>query len=125
MERTVLSFLSHAHFYISYTVDIVHSTYQNNRPALLMAAQNRVPGMPVAVPVAASVPPVPPRTVEKNLIDCGLTTLQADKGIDQGLETCLVIAIMTPEPTMDKLYELKQPPAFRISQEVRLSARHK
>jgi hypothetical protein len=44
--------------------------------------------------------------------------------VDHGLDTFLAIALMTPEQ-IDKLYELNQPPAVRIIQEVRLSARSK
>jgi hypothetical protein len=44
--------------------------------------------------------------------------------VDQGLDTCLAIAHMTPEQ-INKLYELNRPPAFRIIQEVRLLARSK
>jgi hypothetical protein len=44
--------------------------------------------------------------------------------VNQGLDTCLAIALMTPAQ-IDKLYELNRPPAVRIIQEVRLSARLK
>jgi hypothetical protein len=79
--------------------------------------------MPIAVPVAEIIPPIP-RTIEDVLIYCGFTELQADIAVDQGLDTCLVEALMAPEQ-IDKLYELNRPPEFRIIQEVRLSARSK
>jgi hypothetical protein len=79
--------------------------------------------LPVAIPFAAVAPPAP-RTIEDALVECGFSAQQADIDVDQGIETCLPIALMTPEQ-IDKLYELKRPPAIRIIQEVHLSARHK
>jgi hypothetical protein len=49
--------------------------------------------LPVAVPFAAMLPPVP-RTIKDVL---GFTAQHADIAVDQGVETCLIIAIMTPE----------------------------
>jgi hypothetical protein len=68
--------------------------------------------------------PTVPRCIDNVLIDCGSTDLQAEIAMDQGLDTCLVIALMTPNQ-IDKLFELNRPPAVRIIQEVRLSARSK
>jgi hypothetical protein len=57
-------------------------------------------------------------------VHCGLTELQAEIAVEQGLDTCLAIALMTPEQ-IDKRYELNRPPAVRIIQEVRLASRSK
>jgi hypothetical protein len=65
-----------------------------------------------------------PRSIENVLIYCGFTDLQAEIAVDQGLDTCLAIALMTPDQ-IDKLHELNRPPAVHIIQEVRLSARSK
>jgi hypothetical protein len=88
-----------------------------------MAEPAPLPEIPPEVPEVEIIPPVP-RSIENVLIDCGFTDLQAELAVDQGLDTCLVIALMTPEQ-IDKLYELNRPPAVRIIQEVRLSARSK
>jgi hypothetical protein len=64
------------------------------------------------------------RSIENVLIDCGFTALQAEIAVDQGIDTCLAIALMTPDQ-IDKLYELNRPPVVRLIQEVRLSARSK
>jgi hypothetical protein len=88
-----------------------------------MAEPAPLPEKPPKVPVAEILPPVP-RTIEDVLIYCGFTEIQADIAVDQGLDTCLTIDLMTPEQ-IDKLYELNRPPAVRIIQEVCLSARYK
>jgi hypothetical protein len=82
-----------------------------------------LPEIPPELPVAEILPPIP-RTIEDVLIYCGLIELQSEIDVDQGLDTCLEIAIMTPEQ-IDKIYELNRPPAVQIIQEVRLSARSK
>jgi hypothetical protein len=87
-----------------------------------MAESNPVLELPVAIQFAAEPPA--PRTIEDVMVECGFSSQQADIDVDQGLETCLSIVIMTPGQ-IDKLYELNRPPAVRIIQEVRLSARHK
>jgi hypothetical protein len=88
-----------------------------------VAEPNPVLDLPVAMPFAVVASPAP-RTIEDVLVECGFSAQQADISVDQGLETCLSIALMTPEQ-IDKLYELNRPPAVRIIQEVRLSAKHK
>jgi hypothetical protein len=88
-----------------------------------MAEPSPLPEILLAAPVADIIPPVT-RTIEDVLIYCGFTELQAEIAVDQGLETCLTIALMTPEH-IDKLYELNRPPSIQIIHEVRLSARHK
>jgi hypothetical protein len=60
------------------------------------------------IPLAAVVPPAT-RTIEYVLIECGFTSQQIDIAVDRGLETCLFIALMTPEH-INKLYELNRPP---------------
>jgi hypothetical protein len=74
-----------------------------------MAEPAPLPEIPLEVPVAEILPPVP-RTIEDVLTYCGFTELQAEIAVDQGLYTCLEIALMTPEQ-IDKLYELNRPPA--------------
>jgi hypothetical protein len=88
-----------------------------------MAEAAPLPEIPLTVPVAEIIPPVP-RTIYDVLIYCGFTELQAEIAVDQGIDTCLEISLMTPEQ-IDKLYELNRPPAVRIIQEVCLSARSK
>jgi hypothetical protein len=88
-----------------------------------MAEPAPLPEIPLAVPAAEIIPPVP-RTIEDVIIYCGFTEIQAEIAVEQGPETCLAIALMTPEQIY-KLYELNRPPAVRIIQELRLSARHK
>jgi hypothetical protein len=88
-----------------------------------MAEPAPLPDIPPNAPEVEIIPPVP-RSVKNVLIDCGFTDLQAEISVDQGLDTCLVIALMTPDQ-IDKLYELNQPPSVQIIQEVRLSARSK
>jgi hypothetical protein len=73
--------------------------------------------------VAEILPPFP-RTIEDFLIYCGFTELQAEIAVDQGLDTCLAVALMTPEQ-IDKIYELNRPPTVRIIQEVHILARSK
>jgi hypothetical protein len=88
-----------------------------------MAELAPLPDIPPDVPEMEIIPPVP-RSIENVLIDCGFTDLQAEIAVDQGLDTCMAIALMTPDQ-IDKLYELNRPPPVRIIQEVRLSARSK
>jgi hypothetical protein len=88
-----------------------------------MAAPAPLPDIPPEAPEVEIIPPVP-ISIENVLIDCGFTDLQAEISVDQGLNTCLAIALMTPDQ-IDKLYELNRPPAVRIIQEFRLSARSK
>jgi hypothetical protein len=102
---------------IQYYLITLYFTAQN------MAELAPLPEIPLVVPVAEIIPPVP-RTIEDALIYCGFTELQAAIAVDQGPDACLVIALMTPKQ-IDKLDELNRPPAVRIVQEVRLSASHK
>jgi hypothetical protein len=88
-----------------------------------MAEPNPILDLLVAIPFEAVEPPAP-RTIEDVLVECGFLSQQADIAVDQGLETCLSIAFMTPGQ-IDKLYELNRSPTVRIIQEMRLSARHK
>jgi hypothetical protein len=88
-----------------------------------MAEPAPLPDIPPEAPAVEIIPPVP-RSIENVLIYCGFTDLQAEIAVDQGLDTYLAIALMTPYQ-IDKLYELNRPPAVRIIQEVRLSARSK
>jgi hypothetical protein len=88
-----------------------------------MAEPAPLPDIPPGVPEVDIIPPVP-RSTENVIIYCGFTDLQAEIAVEQGLDPCLTIALMTPDQ-IDKLYELNQPPAVRIIQEVRLSARSK
>jgi hypothetical protein len=88
-----------------------------------MAEPNPVWALLDAIPFVAVAPPAP-RKIEDVLVECGFSAQQADLAVDQGLKTCLSIALMTPAQ-IDKLYELNRPPAVSIIQEVRLSSRHK
>jgi hypothetical protein len=88
-----------------------------------MAEPNPVLDLLVAIPFTAVEPPAP-RTFEGVLVEYGFSAQQADIAVDQGLKTCMYIALMTPGQ-IDKLYELNRPPTVRIIQEVRLSTRHK
>jgi hypothetical protein len=92
-------------------------------PWLNMEEPNPNLDLPIAVPFAAIVSPAP-HMIEDVIIDGGFTAQQADISVDQGLETCLKIALIMPEQ-IDKLYELNSPPSVKIIQEVCLSARHK
>jgi hypothetical protein len=71
-------------------------------PAPLTEIPPEVPEVEIILPV--------PRSIENVLIDCGFTDLQAEIAVDQGLDTCMTIALMTPEQ-IDNLYELNRPPA--------------
>jgi hypothetical protein len=88
-----------------------------------MAEPNPVLGLPVVIPFAVVELPAP-RTIEDVLVECGFSAQQADIAVDQGLETCLYIALIM-SGQIDKLYELNRPPAVGSIQEVRLSSRHK
>jgi hypothetical protein len=63
-----------------------------------------LPEIPSAAPVAEIIPPVT-RTIEDVVIYCGFNELHTEIAVDQGLETCLTIALMTPAH-IHKLYEL-------------------
>jgi hypothetical protein len=88
-----------------------------------MAEPAPLPDIPPEAPEVEIIPPVP-RSIENVLIYFGSTDLQAEIAVDQCIDTCLAIALMTPDH-IDKLYELNLPPAVRIIQEVRLSERSK
>jgi hypothetical protein len=88
-----------------------------------MAEPAPLPDIPPEAPEVEIIPSVP-RSIENVLIDFGFTDIQAEIDVDQGLDTCLAIALMTPDQ-IDKLYELNRPPAVRIIQEVHLSAKSK
>jgi hypothetical protein len=60
-----------------------------------MAEPNPVLDLPVVIPFAAVEPPAP-RKIEDVLVECGFSAQQADIAVDQGLETCLSIVLMTP-----------------------------
>jgi hypothetical protein len=60
-----------------------------------MAEPAPLPEIPPEVPEVEIIPPVL-RSIENFLIDCGFTDLQAEIAVDQGLDTCLTISLMTP-----------------------------